>query len=141
MPTAGGMGAPSDCIGVAMRLWCRPGMRWLLWSLVWGLAAFGPQLAKAESLRCEGGSVAEGDTRLSVAYKCGQPLLKDSSCAPLYVREQPLWQPVPEAWASRTVPCQVVEDWLYERGPGNLMATVRLRDGVVLSIRYGRTPG
>jgi hypothetical protein len=104
------------------------------------LMAAGCGLASAESLRCDGGSVAEGDTRLSVAYKCGPPLLKDSLCAPLYVQEAHRWQPVPEPWASRAVPCQVVEDWLYERGPGNLMATVRLRDGVVLSIRYGRTP-
>jgi hypothetical protein len=115
-------------------------MGWGTRVLLWGLMACGPALACAESLRCEGGSVAEGDTRLSLAYKCGQPLLKDSVCAPLYVQGQQRWQPVPEPWASRVLPCQVVEDWLYERGPGNLMATVRLRDGVVLSIRYGRTP-
>jgi hypothetical protein len=33
-----------------------------------------------------------------------------------------------------------VEEWLYERGPGNLVATVRVRAGVVQSIRYGRVP-
>jgi hypothetical protein len=109
------------------------------WLVGWLLAG-SPAWAAAESLRCDGGSVAEGDSRLSVTYKCGQPLLKDSSCAPLVVREQQRWQAVPDAWIGRAVPCQVVEDWLYERGPGNLMATVRLRDGVVLSIRYGRTP-
>ena len=30
-----------------------------------------------------------------------------------------------------------IEEWLYDRGPGNLMATVRFRGGVVQSIRYG----
>jgi hypothetical protein len=38
------------------------------------------------------------------------------------------------------VPCQQIEEWLYERGPGQLTATVRFRAGVVQSIRYGRDP-
>jgi hypothetical protein len=33
-----------------------------------------------------------------------------------------------------------VEEWLYDRGPGNLMATVRFRNGKVESIRYDRLP-
>ena len=94
--------------------------------------------ACGESLRCNGDSVSEGDTRLSLVYKCGQPLLSDAHCAPVYYA--PTLQPVPEPFASLVVPCQVVEEWLYDRGPGNLMALVRLRSGVVLSIRYGRTP-
>lgn len=93
----------------------------------------------AESLRCAGGIAEEGDSRLSVVYKCGQPLLKDSYCAPVYYYNQAL-QPVPEPFASAFVPCQQTEEWLYERGPGNFMATVRLRSGVVQSIAYGRVP-
>jgi hypothetical protein len=94
--------------------------------------------ASAESLRCDGQSVAEGDSRLSLQYKCGPPLLSDTYCAPVYYA--PTFQPVPEPFASIVVPCQLVEEWLYDRGPGNLMATVRIRSGVVQSIRYGRTP-
>jgi hypothetical protein len=92
----------------------------------------------AESLRCHGGIAAEGDSRLSVLYKCGQPLLKDSYCAPVYYSQT--LQPVPEPFATALVPCQHTEDWLYERGQGNLVATVRLRSGVVQSIAYGRVP-
>ena len=95
-------------------------------------------VAHAESLRCRGGTAAEGDSRLSVAYKCGQPLLKDSFCAPLYHGAS--LQPVPEPFASTIVPCQPVDEWLYDRGPGNLMATVRFRSGAVQSIVYGRVP-
>jgi hypothetical protein len=94
--------------------------------------------ASAESLRCSGGTVAEGDSRLSVAHKCGAPLLKDSYCAPVYVGGSPY--PVPEPFASLVVPCQQTDEWLYDRGPGNLMATVRFRSGSVLSIVYGRQP-
>ncbi len=94
--------------------------------------------AHAESLRCNGHSAAEGDSRLSVLYKCGEPLLKDSYCAPVFYG--PSLLPAPDALASSLVPCQPVEDWLYDRGPGNLMATVRFRSGAVRAIFYGRTP-
>ena len=94
--------------------------------------------AHAESLRCTGGIAAEGDSRLSVYYKCGQPALRDDYCAPGYSGGAPY--PVPEPCASAVVPCQPMEEWLYDRGIGNLMATVRFRSGVVQSITYGRTP-
>jgi hypothetical protein len=94
--------------------------------------------AGAESLRCHGGIADEGDSRVSVLYKCGQPILKDSFCAPV-VYNQTL-RPVPEPFASAFVPCQHTDEWLYDRGPGNLMATVRFRSGTVLSITYGRVP-
>jgi hypothetical protein len=94
--------------------------------------------AGAESLRCAGGIAAEGDSRLSVFYKCGQPLLTDIHCAPVY--SFGALQPVPEPFASAVVPCQQIEEWLYDRGAGNLMATVRFRWNVVQSITYGRVP-
>lgn len=92
----------------------------------------------AESLSCSRGTATEGDSRLSVSYKCGEPLLKDSFCAPVFYGASPY--PVPEPFASAYVPCQKVDEWLYDRGPGNLMATVRFRAGVVQAIEYGRTP-
>lgn len=94
--------------------------------------------ARGESLRCNGHITQEGDSRLSVLYKCGEPLLKASYCAPVY--EPYSLYPVPEPWASWAFGCQRIDEWLYDRGPGNLLATVRFRGGVVQSIRYGRTP-
>jgi len=94
--------------------------------------------AYAESLRCSGMSATEGDSRLSVLYKCGQPLLADNLCATVYYAQT--LTTVPEPFASLYVPCQQIEEWLYDRGPGNLMAVVRFRSGVVQSIRYGRVP-
>jgi hypothetical protein len=98
--------------------------------------------AHAESLRCNGQSTEVGDSRLSVLYKCGEPVLKDSYCAavytlsPLPAEPAPVWVQVPGSF----VPCLQVDEWLYDRGPGNLMATVRFRSGVVQAIRYGRSP-
>jgi hypothetical protein len=102
------------------------------------LAFAGPPAAHAESLRCNGASAAEGDSKVSVLYKCGQPVLADTFCAPVYLPGS--LYPVPAPMAGLYVPCQPVEEWLYDRGPGNLMATVQFRDGKVQSIRYGRLP-
>jgi hypothetical protein len=99
-----------------------------------------PLLASAESLRCERGIAAEGDSRLALTYKCGQPKLIDTYCAPVFVYSAGTLQLVPEPYALAVVPCQQVEEWLYERGPGELLATVRMRSGVVQSIHYGRYP-
>lgn len=97
-----------------------------------------PAPAQAESLRCNGQSAEVGDSRLSVLHRCGEPLLKDSFCAPVYVVGSV--QPLPDAVAGTVVACQQVDEWLYDRGPGNLMAVVRFRAGVVQSIRYSRQP-
>lgn len=94
--------------------------------------------AGAESLRCDGQIVAEGDSRLAVLYKCGQPVLTDTYCAPVYFFGA--LHPVPDPLVGTVVPCQQVEEWLYERGPGNLLATVRFRSGTVQTILYGRSP-
>ena len=106
--------------------------------LVACLFALSGASAQAETLRCNGSSTSEGESRLAVLYKCGEPLLKDSYCAP-WVQAGTL-QPVPGAYAAAVAPCQPVEEWVYDRGPGNLMATVRFKSGVVQSIIYGRAP-
>ncbi|MBW0169897.1 MAG: DUF2845 domain-containing protein [Hydrogenophaga sp.] len=111
---------------------------------VWGAALVlaswlgGAAPAQAESLRCTGGIASEGDSRLALVAKCGPPVLSDTYCAPVYQGSSAY--PVPEPYASRIVPCQPTEEWLYDRGPGQLWATVRLRSGSVLSITYGLTP-
>jgi hypothetical protein len=94
--------------------------------------------AHAESLRCNGYSATEGDSRLAVLYKCGEPLLRDTYCAPVYYTGT--LHPVPSPFAHVFVPCQHVEEWLYDRGAGNFIATVRFHAGVVQSIRYGHVP-
>lgn len=100
------------------------------------LFAFSAFPVHAESLRCEGAIASEGDSKLSVLYKCGQPLLADTYCAPVYYPGAVY--PAPPGLTG--VPCQLVEEWLYHRGSGNLLATIRFRDGKVYSIRYGRLP-
>jgi hypothetical protein len=95
-----------------------------------------PLAACAESLRCSNGIAAEGDSRLAVISKCGQPDLRDGYCAPVYYNGTVVPGALPYAY----VPCIYTEEWVYERGPGAFMATVRIRDGRVQSISYGRHP-
>ncbi len=109
-----------------------------LWTLCLALLAAWPCAAPAESLRCDKGIVAEGDSRLSVLYKCGEPQYVDTFCDPVYYGGalQGVPAPIPEPYA----PCITVQEWLYERGPGQLVAVVRMRWGTVQSIKYGREP-
>jgi hypothetical protein len=102
------------------------------------VAAALPAAAHAESLRCQNGIAAEGDSRIAVVYKCGQPVLRDNYCAPVYYNGSA--HPIPDAVASFYVPCVYTEEWLYERGPGEFLALVRMRGGKVQSITYGRPP-
>jgi uncharacterized protein DUF2845 len=101
-------------------------------------AAALPIASHAESLRCQNGIAAEGDSRLALVYKCGEPRLRDTYCAPVYYNGS--LDPVPDAIAGVYVPCLYTEEWLYERGPGQLLAVVRIRGGKVQSITYGREP-
>jgi hypothetical protein len=100
--------------------------------------------SRAESLRCNGHFAEVGDSRASLLFKCGEPAVRDSFCAPVYragsTPPGQLPQPLPAPIAQALLPCIAVDEWLYERGPGNLMATVRLQSGVIQSIRYARSP-
>jgi hypothetical protein len=96
--------------------------------------------AYAESLRCNGHSAEVGDSRVALLYKCGEPTLRDTVCAPVVaVGDRRAW-PLPAATAQALVGCVPVDEWLYDRGPGHLLATVRLQGGVIQSIRYARSP-
>ena len=94
--------------------------------------------ARADSLRCSGGFADVGYSRLSVLYKCGEPTLADSYCSPVYYAPGAPYLPAPLAGPG--IPCLVVDEWIYDRGPGNLTATVRFMWGRVQSISYGRVP-
>ncbi len=111
--------------------------RW--WIAAAALAA--PCFAQAESLRCSGGTVSEGESRVSVAYKCGSPLLQDSYCKPIeYLPAAPVQRSRAGLVVAPLPTCEQVDEWLYDRGPGNLMAKVRFRSAKVESIDYGRFP-
>lgn len=86
----------------------------------------------ADPLRCNDTSVNEGDAKVWLIRACGQPTVSDSYCARIP-------QPLPAQYGYPPYPaaCVMTEEWLYDRGPGNLIAVVRIREGKIISIRYG----
>ena len=99
------------------------------------IGALVPAAARAEQLRCTGGFAVEGDSRLAVLQKCGEPRLRDTVCLPVWQRGVYGTGPVP--WVALSPGCEPVEEWLYDRGPGYLPATLRFRWGRVAGVLSG----
>lgn len=91
--------------------------------------------AAAESLRCNGQIVAEGDGSLDLLARCGQPALRHAFCAPVQAvrmigtRRLQITEVMPQ--------CEMKEAWRYERGDGHLVATVTIRGDRIEKIVYG----
>ena len=110
------------------------GMRWTARHLPL-LMSLGVGHVCAQSLTCSDGSVREGDGKVWLLRYCGQPSISDNYCR----REVLPPVPVPNGNGVLYQPtsCVMIEEWLYERGPGNLVAVVRIREGRIISIRFG----
>ncbi|ANH67686.1 DUF2845 domain-containing protein [Mitsuaria sp. 7] len=113
---------------------------WALRALAAGALLVAGSATQAQSLRCTEGGVREGDSKVFLLRACGQPAIADSYCARVltnapppvpYFQGQTLVQPVPQ------VQCVMTDEWLYERGEGYLPAVIRLREGRIISIRFG----
>ncbi|AWN17316.1 DUF2845 domain-containing protein [Salinisphaera sp. LB1] len=76
-----------------------------------------PPAARADSLRCNGHLVTDGDPAARVVRACGPPSFRD-----------PWWGAAP----ATGVPPMM--EWTYNRGPRRLMDQIVFRDGRVISI-------
>ena len=104
-------------------------------ALLFGLVAS----ASSQSLNCNGMLAGSGDSATSLVQKCGQPLSIQQVCInvpdsgwvyqPYWTNGSPQFMP--------TQQCIPMEDWTYDRGQGRYLGIVRLRNGVVESIRDG----
>jgi hypothetical protein len=101
------------------------------------LAVALPCGALADSLRCEGGIVGIGDTRVDLLGKCGAPTFQDGR---RNARADIAWDGDRGAGASRQVDA-AIEVWTYDRGPDEFVQTVTICNGRVRSVdrgSYGR---
>jgi len=109
-------------------------MDWRACAAAVGLTLVAAGAAQAQSLRCSDGGVREGDSRLWLLRSCGQPALADAYCVPVFypgpVNRYGVVQPIPAG-------CVMTDEWMYDRGPGNLVAVVKMQNGKIVSIRYG----
>lgn len=92
-----------------------------------------PRGALADSLRCEGGIVATGDTRVDLVGKCGEPTYRDGRTD---ARAGIAWDGDRGVGVSREVGVEI-EVWTYDRGPNQFVQTVTLRNGRVQSVERG----
>jgi hypothetical protein len=96
------------------------------------VAAF-PAAADDSSIRCDGGIVQLGDTRVDLLGKCGEPTLRDVTLQETGVavaRNGPI--PVDAVTTTATV-----EQWTFNLGANRLVQIVTLESGRVVRIEGG----
>ncbi len=103
----------------------QPGATLAIAGLAALLAAPGP--ARAQSIRCEGGIVAVGDSKLDLLGKCGHPTLRE---------EVPAAAGVFGSTGIRR-PLVVQERWTYNFGPRSFVQHVTIEVGVVKAVERG----
>jgi hypothetical protein len=89
----------------------------------------------AESLRCNGDLAQIGDSKASVIQKCGLPFFTESFCKPAGEVASPYG-----SYGGTTItiaPCELVDEWSYNPGPGQFITILRFEAGVMTSMRYG----
>ncbi len=92
-----------------------------------------PAAARADSLRCEGGIVSVGDSKLDLLGKCGQPTLREA-------QEEERSRTQVDA-AGRTLGGRstvvTVERWTYNFGPRAFVQYVTLEGGRIRAVERG----
>lgn len=96
-------------------------------------AALSPAAARADSLRCPGGIVSAGDSKLDLLGKCGRPALVEERVEErARLRVEPGGRGADERRATSTV-----ERWTYNFGPRQFVQHVTLVFGRVETVEQG----
>lgn len=84
--------------------------------------------ARGDALDCQGGIVSEGDSRLDLLSKCGEPDARET-------HDEEITERMPDG--SRRKLYVVVETWTYDFGPSRLQRIITLKNGAIARIRTG----
>jgi len=113
-------------------------------ALTMAAALLFPLAARADSIRCEGGIVSSGDSKLDLLGKCGPPSLRESK---LTERER-LAGGGPSSLLQSSRVAVEVERWTYDFGPRQFLQVVTVEAGEVRAVERGsygseagRSPG
>jgi hypothetical protein len=79
-------------------------------------------------IRCKDHLVQPGDTKVTVLKRCGEPASRDAAGSQ---------QASPGPAARGPVSESLLEQWVYDFGPGRLLAIVTFRGGRIASIENG----
>jgi hypothetical protein len=93
---------------------------------------------RADTIRCAGGLVAAGDSRVDLLGKCGAPTWQDRRTD---TRGDVAWDETRGIGASRQLDV-ALETWTYDFGPNRFVMTVVLEGGRIRAIErgsYGRS--
>jgi len=96
------------------------------------LALVAPAASAQGSLRCDGGLVAVGDSKLDLLGKCGRPALVEEL---LGDRGAAGAQDPQATWGIRVT--ATVERWTYDFGPNQFVGYVTLDTGKIVAIERG----
>lgn len=107
--------------------------RLLLAASLVSLASTLPAAALGDSLRCDGGIVSVGDSKLDLLGKCGQPALREEQGEE---RSRLLLDTAGRAVAGRST-AVAVERWTFNFGPRQFVQHVTLESGKVTSVERG----
>jgi len=88
-------------------------------------------VARADSIRCEGGIVSAGDSKLDLLGKCGQPALRED------VGEALARTRVDGPTRTSRSTASAVERWTYNFGPRQFVQVVTLEAGTVTRVERG----
>ena len=94
-----------------------------------------PSVTLAQSFRCKNDLANVGDSKASVAQKCGEPVYKDAFCKPASEVTTP--KPAAGGTVINVLPCETVDEWTFNPGYGQFMTTLRFESGKLVSIKYG----
>lgn len=92
-----------------------------------------PLTARADSIRCEGGIVSLGDTKLDLLGKCGAPAFREAQEAE---RARVRVDAGGRAVTARSS-AVAVERWTYDFGPRRFIQHVTLEAGTVKAVERG----
>lgn len=92
-----------------------------------------PLVARADSLRCDGGIVSVGDTKLDLLGKCGAPTLREELAEE---RSRVRVGADGRSVAGRAT-AVTVERWTYDFGPRQFVQHVTLEAGTVRAVARG----
>lgn len=90
------------------------------------LAAAAP--AGAQTMRCGGSIIDTGITAAETLARCGEPESRDQRTEPVYARRV--------NGGTHVVGTTTIENWIYDRGPGQFQAKLTFEDGLLTRIDY-----
>lgn len=98
----------------------------------YGYSSHGPKPARIPRSRCDLGTVHEGDVKLDVLARCGEPAAVDS-----WDEVRGVFAVVDRGVAAGQSVAVRVEIWTYDLGPNQFVRFVRLENGRVTAVSTG----